>query len=480
MDGDHLTLGLVTLLAAAATARRQSAGSASTPAIHAMKTPPWTVRLQAGTTELNSALKAQDRSRIVAGLDDVSFWIGRTMCDAIAGGEGVPQNEALFGEALEAVVGGRRAIQKARVVLGSRAWIDDYSRGSTNVATTAGYHRTAIASTGASGPLRHLLAQHPDWVRGRVLDFGTGKGRDCKALGKRKLTVVCYDPHHPDPKKRKLPGGTFDLVLAAYVVNVLPKAVRSRALKEMASKVKSGGVLVVAARGCGDTGGRQTAQSWTSHSDGHAQFAGDGELQRFQRFFNNDDLARQVRTATGKSFTREQLAPTSSDLAMVAYRKGGRGSANTEPFRFSGLTCPSATSDLVDWSTDNWWHPVPVAEIEWEQFRDVVEITPESVTASGYLGWEPDWMPFAQFLASEPGGGTHAWFKGTLPSGIPMYVWVGSGIEHWWTPGGQGIDPQDEQEILDAIYDPLEQIAEQRPTTLQDTQRLIAAFQRQR
>jgi GNAT superfamily N-acetyltransferase len=96
------------------------AGSRSSTRIHAMKTPPWTERLSAGTAELDRALRAGDRAAIVAGLDDVSFWIGRTMCDAIAGGEGVPQNERVFRKALAAVVKGREAIQRARVALSGR------------------------------------------------------------------------------------------------------------------------------------------------------------------------------------------------------------------------------------------------------------------------------------------------------------------------------------------------------------------------
>jgi hypothetical protein len=129
----------------------------------------------------------------------------------------------------------------------------------------------------------------------------------------------------------------------------------------------------------------------------------------------------------------------------------------------------------VDWSTDGWWHPVPVEEITWAEFRDAVQPTPQDVQASGYLGWQEGWEPFAEFLAREPGGGTQAWFKGRLPSGRPVYVWVGSGVEHWWTPGGEGIDVYGEHALIAQAQEALDELAEQRQVTLADTLSAIQA-----
>lgn len=194
--------------------------------------------------------------------------------------------------------------------------------GSPNVATDSGYHRTAVSKSGTSAPLKHLLANHASWVTGRVLDFGTGRGRDCKALGKRKnVTVSCYDPHHPQAAKRKLPAGTFDLVLANYVVNVLPPKQRRKAIKQMASKVKKGGVLVIAARGCGDRQGVQSARQWTPEGDGHAQYAATGELSRFQRFYAAGALQRELRAILGRTFSPLTVSSMSSSTALAAFRR---------------------------------------------------------------------------------------------------------------------------------------------------------------
>ena len=162
------------------------------------------------------------------------------------------------------------------------------------------------------------------------------------------------------------------------------------------------------------------------------------------------------------------LAAVAALAAAGAAQKRGSRSVRRE-YRFSGLTCPSATADLVDWSTEGWFYPSTSEEIDWEEFRDATNPTPEDVTASGYLGWSEDWMPFRDWTHGdmEPGGGTHAWYKGELPSGQPFYVWVGSGIEHWWTVNGEPVNVYAEQEILDQLTEELEALEQTEDVTLQ-------------
>lgn len=147
--------------------------------------------------------------------------------------------------------------------------------------------------------------------------------------------------------------------------------------------------------------------------------------------------------------------------------------SNRRGFRFSGDMCPSMPESIVNWSTGDWWYPVPAVAIEWEEFRSAVEISPEMLMETPYLGWQEGWEPFEDFIASEPGAGTHAWFRAVLPSGMPVYVWVGSGIEHWWTPGGEPVDGWSEEEIVESIEPVLEELSESRPVTLEDTLALL-------
>jgi hypothetical protein len=73
--------------------------------------------------------------------------------------------------------------------------------------------RTAITRRGLSGPARWLL--EADLLRGRILDYGCGRGGDAD-----RLRCSRWDPHWSP----RMPRGTFDTVLCTYVLNVLPKS----------------------------------------------------------------------------------------------------------------------------------------------------------------------------------------------------------------------------------------------------------------
>jgi hypothetical protein len=168
--------------------------------------------------------------------------------------------------------------------------------GAANVIAPSGYDQTAMARTGPSAPAQHLRAHAPQLLRGRLLDFGSGRGADAKAL-----RATPYDPHHPDAAVRKRPTGTFDTVLGIYVLNVLPKAERHAALRESAAYVKRGGHLVLAVRPQAEVAA--TVTGWSRNGDGHQRMGEDGARDRFQRGYTPDQLDREVHAVLGDTFT---------------------------------------------------------------------------------------------------------------------------------------------------------------------------------
>lgn len=193
--------------------------------------------------------------------------------------------------------------------------------GSRGVVAPSGYHRTAIASSKPSVPLVHLLRRYPDWVHGRVLDYGTGRGRDCRELHRRgDLDVTCFDVYHPSEQVTQFPKGTFDLVVVHYVLNVLPSAERHQAIRKAGTKVRPGGRIVFAARGLGDVSGRKAAAGWQVYDDGHARFAG-GQMQRFQKFYGRAELQDEVQSVLGSSFSPIPLSQPGAGTALVAFSR---------------------------------------------------------------------------------------------------------------------------------------------------------------
>ena len=185
--------------------------------------------------------------------------------------------------------------------------------GSGNVVASSGYDQTAMARTGPSAPVQHLRAHAPELLRGRVLDFGSGRGADAKALG-----ATPYDPHHPKASVRKRPTGTFSTVLATYVLNVLPKDERHTALREAASYVRPGGYLVLAVRPQAEVAA--TVTGWARHGDGHQLLGEDGARTRFQRGYTLTQLASEVRFVLGKDFVPVPM-PAPSGSVMGVWRR---------------------------------------------------------------------------------------------------------------------------------------------------------------
>jgi ATP adenylyltransferase len=103
-------------------------------------------------------------------------------------------------------------------------------------------HLTAIARKGASAPLKYLLKK--GLVKGRVLDYGCGRGADVCALQRKDYEVYGFDPFW-NPIDI---DGLFDTVLCTFVLNVVPEAEQRVVLVSLLSHVKEGGTAFVTVR----------------------------------------------------------------------------------------------------------------------------------------------------------------------------------------------------------------------------------------
>jgi len=99
--------------------------------------------------------------------------------------------------------------------------------------------QTAISRTRLSAPSAYLLDR--GLLKGRILDFGCGKGDLAKFL---EGDIEEYDPYYA-PKR---PRGKFDVVVCNYILNVLPRPDRTKALADARSFLRKGGVLYVTVR----------------------------------------------------------------------------------------------------------------------------------------------------------------------------------------------------------------------------------------
>jgi diadenosine tetraphosphate (Ap4A) HIT family hydrolase len=86
-----------------------------------------------------------------------------------------------------------------------------------------------------SFPTRILLER--DLLKGEILDFGCGFGKDVEELISKSLNIEGYDPHY----KPDYPQKQFDTIICHYVLNVLKNQEQAKVLFEVSRLLKFGG-----------------------------------------------------------------------------------------------------------------------------------------------------------------------------------------------------------------------------------------------
>jgi len=110
-------------------------------------------------------------------------------------------------------------------------------------------HLTAIARKGHSSPVKHLQAK--GLLRGRLLDYGCGRGSDCDLL-----QCDGYDPYY----RSEAPQGPYDTIYCVYVLNVLPTVEeREDVLAKIRGLLAPGGTAYIAVRR-----DKKSLNGWTS------------------------------------------------------------------------------------------------------------------------------------------------------------------------------------------------------------------------
>lgn len=97
--------------------------------------------------------------------------------------------------------------------------------------------KTAITRKKPSVPTRYLTEN--DLLKGRILDFGCGRGFDSQYLG-----CESYDPNF----QSNMPEGQFDTIICNYVLNVVDEGVEYQVLREIWNKLKIGGTAYISVR----------------------------------------------------------------------------------------------------------------------------------------------------------------------------------------------------------------------------------------
>jgi len=150
------------------------------------------------------------------------------------------------------------------------------------------YKTTTRNSTKKSSSVVSYISKNYKRKTIKILDFGSGTGRNSKSLRRRKFTKVTeYDPNIKG--KTRKPTGSYDVVICNYVLNILPQTQRSRVIKELDRlRWKT---LIIEVRPKIDDIDRH----WKKHSDGFVSPA-----NTFQKVISDSSLKRLRIRATTK------------------------------------------------------------------------------------------------------------------------------------------------------------------------------------
>lgn len=111
-----------------------------------------------------------------------------------------------------------------------------------NLKSNPNSHLTAIERKTLSFPARLLLRKN--LIKGKVLDYGSGFGKDVEVLQSKGFDVRAYDKHYAP----KYPEGKFDTIICFYVLNVLFPIEQAQVLIDLSQLIKPSGKVYIAVR----------------------------------------------------------------------------------------------------------------------------------------------------------------------------------------------------------------------------------------
>jgi diadenosine tetraphosphate (Ap4A) HIT family hydrolase len=103
-------------------------------------------------------------------------------------------------------------------------------------------HLTAKERDKVSYPTRKLY--NMGVIKGDVLDFGSGCGKDVEFLNDKGLNCTAYDPHHAP----EYPDKKFDTIICQYVLNVLLPEEQAEVLMSVSELLKPAGKAFITVR----------------------------------------------------------------------------------------------------------------------------------------------------------------------------------------------------------------------------------------
>jgi hypothetical protein len=136
---------------------------------------------------------------------------------------------------------------------------------------------------------------------GNILDYGAGRGKGSEAIGADSFEPFPREGFNPTYKDSgSIPSESYDKVISASVINVVPKDVRDGIVKDIGRVLKPEGEAIITARTVSDVSAAKNKT--TFEGEENAFVIGDIATGTFQKGFTQSELETYVKAQLGDNF----------------------------------------------------------------------------------------------------------------------------------------------------------------------------------
>ena len=136
---------------------------------------------------------------------------------------------------------------------------------------------------------------------GNILDYGAGRGKGSEAIGADSYEPFPREGFNPTYKEASsIPSESYDKVISASVINVVPKDVRDGIVKDIGRVLKPEGEAIITARTVSDVS--KAKNKTTFEGEENAFVIGDQATGTFQKGFTQSELEIYVKSQLGDNF----------------------------------------------------------------------------------------------------------------------------------------------------------------------------------
>ena len=140
-----------------------------------------------------------------------------------------------------------------------------------------------------------------DRKSGNTLDYGAGRGKGSEAIGADSYEPFPQEGFAPTYKDAEsIPSESYDKVVSASVLNVVPPDVRNNIVQDIGRVLKKDGEAIITARAVSDVS--KAKNKTTFEGEENAFIIGDKETGTYQKGFTQSELELYIKSQLGDDF----------------------------------------------------------------------------------------------------------------------------------------------------------------------------------